>query len=36
MLGMGIPSSLPAEGKKTSKYISMIEGKHGKIEGGGH
>lgn len=36
ILGMGIPSSLPAEGKKGSKYISMIEGRHGKLEGGGH
>ena len=27
---MGIPMMLPKEGKKTSKYISMIEGRHGK------
>ena len=33
MLGMGFPALLPAEGKKGSKYISMIEGRHGKLEG---
>ena len=36
MMGVGIPAALPAEGKKTSKYISMIEGRHGKIEGEHH
>jgi hypothetical protein len=36
LLGMGIPSGLSKEGKRTSKYISMIEGRHGKIEGGHH
>jgi len=30
LLGMGIPALLPKEGKKNSKYISMIEGRHGK------
>jgi hypothetical protein len=34
MLGMGIPGGLTEEGKKGSKYISMIEGRHGKLEGG--
>jgi len=36
MMGVGIPAALPAEGKKSSKYISMIEGRHGKIEGAAH
>lgn len=31
LLGMGIPAMLPKEGKKSSKYISMIEGRHGKL-----
>ena len=29
LLGVGIPAMLPASGKKNSKYISMIEGRHG-------
>jgi hypothetical protein len=36
LLGMGIPAMLPKEGKKNSKYISMIEGRHGKPADDGH
>lgn len=34
LLGVGIPAMLPKEGKKNSKYISMIEGRHGKLDHG--
>jgi hypothetical protein len=35
LLGVGIPMGLSKEGRKNSKYISMIEGRHGEL-GGAH
>ena len=31
LLGVGIPMGLSKEGRKNSKYISMIEGRHGEL-----
>jgi len=36
LLGLGIPSGLSEEGKKKSKYMSYIEGRHGKLGGDDH
>jgi len=32
LLGVGLGMALPSSAKKNSKYISMIEGRHGKLE----
>lgn len=34
LLGVGLGMALPSSAKKNSKYISMIEGRHGKLEHG--
>ena len=31
LLGVGIPMGLSKEGRKNSKYMSMIEGRHGDL-----
>lgn len=36
LLGLGIPAGLSEEGKKKSKYISYIEGRHGKLDDDHH